>query len=237
MYARQALFLMRRSLHTASHHRPSEALRKKIAEIERLKKTRNPKKNELFYENHSHFSTQPPCLCYLLWRCPFRKAPDDGTVDLPISSSTTNFQILNTWFLNSWLKGSERNEFAVHFYDNVLFGGQYDDSRSQELIERKIRNAPPDQGTVRMLTREEWDEIREVRPRTPFESKLARPHARIRTGEPIHKDDLKDWTIDVIMDAFTRVEESIPTLQADPYLLNPNELTSMIHDAELVCLH
>lgn len=37
-----------------------------------------------------------------------------------------------------------------------------------------------------MLTREEWDEIREVRPRTPFESKLARPNARIRTGEPLH---------------------------------------------------
>lgn len=62
---------------------------------------------------------------------------------------------------------------------------QYDDSRSQELIERKIKNAPAEQGTVRMLTREEWEEIREVRPRTPFESKLARPNARIRTGEPV----------------------------------------------------
>lgn len=37
-----------------------------------------------------------------------------------------------------------------------------------------------------MLTREEWDEIQEIRPRTPFESKLARPNARIRTGEPVH---------------------------------------------------
>lgn len=62
---------------------------------------------------------------------------------------------------------------------------QYDDSRSQELIERKIKNAPAEQGTVRMLSREEWEEIREVRPRTPFESKLARPNARLRTGEPL----------------------------------------------------
>lgn len=54
------------------------------------------------------------------------------------------------------------------------------------MIERKIKNAPPGQGTVRMLTREEWEEFREVRPRTPFESKLARPNARIRTGEPLH---------------------------------------------------
>ena len=63
---------------------------------------------------------------------------------------------------------------------------QYDDSTSQERIEKKIKNAPPGQGTVRMLTREEWEEFREVRPRTPFESKLARPNARIRTGEPLH---------------------------------------------------
>nr|TKS18382.1 hypothetical protein D5086_0000000510 [Populus alba] len=61
----------------------------------------------------------------------------------------------------------------------------YDDSHSQEMIERKIKNAPVGQGTVRMLTREEWEEFREVRPRTPFESKLARPNARIRTEEPV----------------------------------------------------
>lgn len=53
------------------------------------------------------------------------------------------------------------------------------------MIERKIKHAPAGQGTVRMLSREEWDEIQEVRPRTPFESKLARPNARIRTGEPV----------------------------------------------------
>lgn len=64
---------------------------------------------------------------------------------------------------------------------------QIDDSKSQEMIERKIKNAPPGQGTVRMIEREEWDEFREVRPRTPFESKLARPNAQIRTGEPVRK--------------------------------------------------
>ncbi|XP_011008076.1 PREDICTED: uncharacterized protein LOC105113558 [Populus euphratica] len=85
----------------------------------------------------------------------------------------------------------------------------YDDSHSQEMIERKIKNAPVGQGTVRMLTREEWEEFREVRPRTPFESKLARPNARIRTEEPVRMDDLKDWTIDVLTDALTRVEESV----------------------------
>lgn len=60
---------------------------------------------------------------------------------------------------------------------------QLDESKSQEMIERKIKNAPAGQGSVRMLTREEWENIQEVRPRTPFESKLARPNARIRSGD------------------------------------------------------
>ncbi|KAI3990195.1 hypothetical protein MKX01_029173, partial [Papaver californicum] len=52
-------------------------------------------------------------------------------------------------------------------------------------IERKIRSAPEGQGTVRMLSPEEWEEIQKVRPRTPFESKLSRPNARLRTDEPL----------------------------------------------------
>ncbi|KAL2335139.1 hypothetical protein Fmac_016352 [Flemingia macrophylla] len=83
----------------------------------------------------------------------------------------------------------------------------YDESRSQELLERKIKNAPEGQGTVRMLTREEWDKYREIRPRTPYESKFSRPNARIRSGEPLRMEDVKDWTTDVLMDAFHRVEQ------------------------------
>lgn len=65
------------------------------------------------------------------------------------------------------------------------FCGKEHEATDQERRERKIQNSHPDQGKVRMLTREEWEEVQEVRPRTPFESKLARPHARIRTGEPL----------------------------------------------------
>ncbi|CAL0331275.1 unnamed protein product [Lupinus luteus] len=83
----------------------------------------------------------------------------------------------------------------------------FDESRSQELLERKMMKAPDGQGSVRMLTREEWEKVRELRPRTPYESMLARPNARIRTGEPLHLEDIKDWTIDVLMDATSRVEE------------------------------
>lgn len=98
---------------------------------------------------------------------------------------------------------------AIAVGAKLLMMYEYDETRSQERIERQIKNAPEGQGTVRMLTREEWEEIREVRPRTPFESKLARPNARIRTGEPLRKEDLKDWTIDVLTDALTRVEETV----------------------------
>ncbi|KAL9999832.1 hypothetical protein Hdeb2414_s0459g00898421 [Helianthus debilis subsp. tardiflorus] len=97
----------------------------------------------------------------------------------------------------------------IYMINNTMLCIQYDDAHSQERIERKIQNAPPGQGTVRMLTREEWEEFREVRPRTPFESKLARPNARIRTGEPLHMEDVKDWTIDVLTDALTRAEECV----------------------------
>ncbi|GER42029.1 deoxyguanosinetriphosphate triphosphohydrolase [Striga asiatica] len=62
----------------------------------------------------------------------------------------------------------------------------YDDSTEQERIERKMKETPG-LGSVRMLTREEWDAIQEMRPRTPFESKIARPNAKIRTGEPLHR--------------------------------------------------
>ncbi|KAI3955736.1 hypothetical protein MKW98_006096 [Papaver atlanticum] len=96
---------------------------------------------------------------------------------------------------------------AVALFAKVLM--LYDESKSQERIERKIRNAPEGQGTVRMLSPEEWEEIQEVRPRTPFESKLARPNARLRTDEPLRMGDVKDWGIDVLTDALTRVEESV----------------------------
>ncbi|XP_021772087.1 uncharacterized protein LOC110736227 [Chenopodium quinoa] len=165
---RGSLFLLRRfrSLHTISHDTASEILKRKVADLEKKRKTRNPKKIEVFVE-------VPESMAFY------------DTATLPMMLTAV----------------------GVALFAKLLM--MYDESRSQELIERKIRNAPPEQGTVRMLTREEWEEIREVRPRTPFESKLARPNARIRTGGAVRKEDVKDWGIDVLMDAVTRVEESV----------------------------
>jgi hypothetical protein len=96
-------------------------------------------------------------------------------------------------YFNALVFGYICQKILLHFLGKVLlysesyllFSVKEHESTDQERRERKIKNSRPDQGKVRMLTREEWDEIQEVRPRTPFESKLARPHARLRTGEPV----------------------------------------------------
>lgn len=77
--------------------------------------------------------------------------------------------------------------FQHHFVFVCL---QIDETTAEERFERKIQNAPEGQGTVRMLTREEWEKIQDLRPRTPFESSLSRPNAKIRTGEPLHMVNL-----------------------------------------------
>ncbi|KAK6229240.1 hypothetical protein QQP08_021824 [Theobroma cacao] len=160
----QNSFSFRRWLHTLSRAGPSETLKRKVAEMEKMKKRRNLKKDQLFVE-------VPESRSFL------------DTATLPMVLAVA----------------------GIALFAKLLM--MHDESKSQELIERKIKNAPPGQGTVRMLSREEWEEFREVRPRTPFESKLARPNAKIRTGEPLHMEDLKNWTIDVLTDALTRAED------------------------------
>ncbi|KAK4429220.1 hypothetical protein Salat_1222300 [Sesamum alatum] len=154
-----------RNLHTLSRDGPSDTLKRKVAELEKKRKQRNPKKNQLL-------------------------------VDVPESRS----------FLDTATMPMLLTVVGIALFAKLLM--MHDEATSQERIERKIKNAPAGQGTVRMLTREEWDEIQEVRPRTPFESKLSRPNARIRTGEPLHLEDVKDWTLDVLTDALTRAEET-----------------------------
>ncbi|XP_052178486.1 uncharacterized protein LOC127792145 isoform X2 [Diospyros lotus] len=165
MFRGRAVFQLHRQMHILSRDGPSETLKKKVAELEKTRKRRSPKKDQLFVE-----------------------VPEPKT------------------FLDTATMPMLLTVVGVALFAKLLM--MYDDSKSQEMIEHKIKHAPSDQGTVRMLTREEWEEIREVRPRTPFESKLARPNARIRTGEPLHMEDLKDWTIDVLTDALTRAEET-----------------------------
>ncbi|KDO50973.1 hypothetical protein CISIN_1g038886mg, partial [Citrus sinensis] len=126
----QRLFLVQRRLHTLSRDGPSESLKKRVAELEKTRKRKNVKKNDVF-------------------------------VEVPESKS-----FLDTASLPMFLTVA-----AIALFAKLLM--MYDDSKSQEMIEHKIKNAPPGQGTMRMLTREEWEEFQEVRPRTPFESKLA----------------------------------------------------------------
>lgn len=161
----RGLFSCHRQLHTLSRDGPSQMLKRRVAELEKKRKMKNPRKNELFVET-------PEPKTWL------------DTASMPMILTAV----------------------GVALFAKLLM--MYDDSKSQETIERKIQHAPAGQGTVRMLTREEWDEFQEVRPTTPFESKLARPNARLRTGESLHMEDLKDWTNDVLTDALTRAEET-----------------------------
>ncbi|GLU17775.1 hypothetical protein SLE2022_341290 [Rubroshorea leprosula] len=163
---RQTSLLFRRWAHSLSQDGPTETLKMKVAELEKMRKRMKSKKNQLFVE-------VPESISFL------------DTATLPMVLAVA----------------------GIALFAKLLM--MHDESKSQEMIERKIKNAPPGQGTVRMLTREEWEEFREVRPRTPFESKLARPSARIRTGEPVRMEDLKNWTIDVLTDGLTRAEESV----------------------------
>ncbi|CAN0825662.1 hypothetical protein LINGRAPRIM_LOCUS2051 [Linum grandiflorum] len=164
---RRTLALCQRRVHMLSHgDGPSEALTRRVAELEKSRKRKNPKKHEFFVQ-------VPESLKFL----------DTATMPMILT-------VVGTALIAKLLM-------------------MYDQSKSEETIERKIEQAPAGQGTVRMLSREEWEEIREVRPRTPFESKLARPRARIRTDDPISMRDLKDWSIDVVTDGLTRVEESV----------------------------
>ncbi|KAF3443039.1 hypothetical protein FNV43_RR16960 [Rhamnella rubrinervis] len=125
---------------------PTEALKRKIKELQKNKKGNNIKRAQQFL------------------------------VDVPESNS----------YLDTATMPMILTAVGIALFAKLLM--MYDESKSQEMIENKIRDAPSDQGTVRMLTREEWEKIREVRPRTPFESKLARPNAKIRTGEPLRMD-------------------------------------------------
>ncbi|KAH9610583.1 hypothetical protein KSS87_000868 [Heliosperma pusillum] len=232
--ARQTLLLLRRSLHTISHERPSESLKRKIADLQKKRKSRNPKKNELFVEvpeSRSFLDTATiPMMLTAVGVALFAKL----LMMVSFLFSPNPDPYLNTFNPLSDAHGDCTNGMLKYECQLSSVQHKYDESRSQELIERRIQNAPAGQGSVRMLSREEWDEIREVRPRTPFESKLARPNARIRTEAPPKKvtviffllvvmlrvvlgfelgpktmmEDVKNWAIDVLMDAVTRAEES-----------------------------
>lgn len=78
------------------------------------------------------------------------------------------------------------NRNSLLIFSMLVLCGQHDDATAQERLERKMKKLPPGTGTVRMLSKEEWEAIQDIGPRTPYESKYARPNARLRTGDPMH---------------------------------------------------
>ncbi|CDY27870.1 BnaA07g04600D [Brassica napus] len=144
----QLFTLLRRRFHSpSSSDAPTETLRKRITDLQKSKKRRNPIKNQFLVE-------VPESRSYL------------DTATMPMFLAVV----------------------GIALFAKVLM--MIDDSKSQEMIERKIKNAPEGQGTVRMI-------------------EPCPPNAQIRTGEPVRKDDLKNWTIDVLTNALSRTEESV----------------------------
>ncbi|KAL2643456.1 hypothetical protein R1flu_011043 [Riccia fluitans] len=86
----------------------------------------------------------------------------------------------------------------------------YDESQEEERVERRAREMVELQGTEpRIVSRELWDYLQQLPPRTPFESRIVRDSARIRTGDPVSLEDVKDWAVDVITDSLARKEDSL----------------------------
>ncbi|KAG6551750.1 hypothetical protein Mapa_006841 [Marchantia paleacea] len=86
----------------------------------------------------------------------------------------------------------------------------YDESQEEERVERKAREMVELQANQpKIVSRELWDHLQQLPPRTPFESRIARDNARIRTGDPLSMEDVKDWATDVITDALARKEDSL----------------------------
>ncbi|CAO2166270.1 unnamed protein product, partial [Urochloa humidicola] len=184
---------------------PRDLLRHRVAERERARRRRrDPGRDEFFVPT-------PESLAWL----------DSASLPMVLTAAAValftkllmmNLQIVRFGHVEILLQELEKFLSTYSYKDRVkllqINSPQEHEATDQERRERKIKNSHPDQGKVRMLSREEWEEVQEVRPRTPFESKLAHPHARIRTGEPMRLEDVKDWATDVTTDAFTRVEES-----------------------------
>ncbi|OAE22038.1 hypothetical protein AXG93_3719s1170 [Marchantia polymorpha subsp. ruderalis] len=106
-----------------------------------------------------------------------------------------------------WYK---RNQFGLLSLLDLPIPALYDESQEEERVERKAREMVELQANQpKVISRELWDHLQQLPPRTPFESRIARDNARIRTGDPLSMEDVKDWATDVITDALARKEDSL----------------------------
>lgn len=84
----------------------------------------------------------------------------------------------------------------------------YDESLEPERVAQKAREFAKAQESLEPYTREEWDELQSVRPRTPFETSLGRERGRIRNGDPVSFHDFRDWVIDVVIESLQERDDA-----------------------------
>eukprot|EP00850_Spirogloea_muscicola_P025465 SM003187S12238 [mRNA] locus=s3187:47:797:+ [translate_table: standard] len=85
----------------------------------------------------------------------------------------------------------------------------YDEAKEPERIARRAREQELEQAKLEPMSREKWEAIQAMRPRTPFESRAGRDGARLRTGETITLEDFRDWAVDVLVDKLCGREEAV----------------------------
>lgn len=98
-------------------------------------------------------------------------------------------------------------------------------------MERKAREMVELQANQpKVISRELWDHLQQLPPRTPFESRIARDNARIRTGDPLSMvcskfDQLSPILIDVMNFRYCEAQ-----LLCQPVLCNCYWLESSYND-------
>eukprot|EP00897_Mesotaenium_endlicherianum_P001599 jgi/Mesen1/1467/ME000132S00407 len=85
----------------------------------------------------------------------------------------------------------------------------YDESQEPERVARKAKKFAEDQETLKPMSREKWEALQQVRPRTPFETQIARDTARLRTDGHLSWEDYRIWAYDVVIEAMARAEDAV----------------------------
>ncbi|GBG66192.1 hypothetical protein CBR_g57071 [Chara braunii] len=92
----------------------------------------------------------------------------------------------------------------------------YEETQEPERVKKKARELMEESKKTPPMTRDRWKQMQELRPRTPFESRIGRERAKIRSGSKVTFDDVYNWALDVFADALQRRDTSIK-LHEDVY--------------------
>lgn len=88
---------------------------------------------------------------------------------------------------------------------------KYDESLEPDRIAKRAREYAAAQESLSPLSRQEWDSLQSAHPHTPFDSRIPREGAQIRTERPMQWDEVRRWSLGVISNAAKERENSVLT--------------------------